>query len=122
MEEDKRSPPIGFLVPKILLNQDPRTNLPKQTSAHDFRVKLLLVVGTSLKTPGAYRLAKAMVDDIHKQGGATVYIDKCTPPKDVAKLFDLHLQVDIEEWAGRMMPIVGKVSKILVSLVPCIRC
>ena len=101
---NKRRRPIGYLTPNILMNQQP-TTLSKngmdiaESLDVDTHVDLLLIVGTSLATQGAYKLAKEMVHGVHQHGGIVIYIDRRQAGRKLAGLFDMQLQLDIEEWS-----------------------
>lgn len=102
--EQKRSRRVGYLVPNILLNQQPveishdGMDLQEMLAA-DSTADLLLVVGTSLKTDGTYKLVKAMSQAIRSCGGAAVYVDKSKADRRLGSLIDMQIQVDIENWA-----------------------
>lgn len=91
-------------MPNVLLNQQPTTlskdgkSLDESLEA-DTDVDLLLVVGTSLETQGIYKIVKTMAQRVHRRGGAAIYVDRRKAGKKLAALFDMQLQVDIEEWS-----------------------
>jgi NAD-dependent SIR2 family protein deacetylase len=71
----------------------------------DTQVDLFMVVGTSLKTPGMYKVVRDMVKAVRSRGGITVYLDHSSLGKRLGHLFDLHLQIDIEDWAAHAIAI-----------------
>lgn len=83
--------------------------------AADTKVDLLLVVGTSLKTEGTYKLVKKMVQDVHRYGGASIYVDRSKMEKKLASLFDVQLKIDIENWAQCMMATTHHKARISLS-------
>ncbi|QRV97793.1 capsular polysaccharide export protein [Ceratobasidium sp. AG-Ba] len=110
---NKRTRAIGYLIPDLLYNQetldlsDESSGLANQL-ASDSGVDALLVVGTSLKTPGAYRLVKMMAQCTHESGGIVVYIDRNQAPKRFSEFLDMHLEVDIDTWASYMFKLLDR--------------
>ena len=113
----KRRRKSGYLVPHILFNQQPSelshngTDIDRLLTA-DVRVDVMLVVGTSLKTDGTYRLVKQMSENVREHGGIVIYIDNSSAGKKLASLFDMQIQVEIEDWADAMLSFPFKVSTI----------
>ncbi|KAG8793785.1 hypothetical protein FRC12_001639 [Ceratobasidium sp. 428] len=108
----KRSRPIGHLIPDLLYNNQQLdmsqggTGLAAQLES-DSSVDLLIIVGTSLKTSGAFYLVKRMAQATHEIGGAVVYVDRANASQRLASFVDIHLCVDIEVWSAHMMSTVG---------------
>ncbi|KAG8721240.1 hypothetical protein FRC08_014792 [Ceratobasidium sp. 394] len=108
----KRPRPVGYLTPKILLNEEPLTFYHngldlEELKEIDSQVDLLLVVATSLHSNGLRVLLKDMSASVRQHHGAVVYIDLTPAPKNLAALFDIQLQVDVQDWAECMMSNTG---------------
>lgn len=116
IDQQKRRRRVGYLVPNVLLNQQPveishnGMDLEEMLNM-DTQVDLVLVVGTSLKTEGTYKLVKRMIQEVHHNGGVAIYVDKSRAEKRLALLFDLQLQVDIEHWADCMVSTFSEVRE-----------
>ncbi|KAG8734192.1 hypothetical protein FRC11_009294 [Ceratobasidium sp. 423] len=100
-----RCPQPGELLPDVLLN-DQVTELWKngkpidQLALQDAQCHMLLIMGTRLKSKGAASLVKALASVVHQSGGIVVYVDWYNlPPSSWAKYIDIHIQMDLEEWA-----------------------
>ncbi|KAG9082341.1 hypothetical protein FRC06_005113, partial [Ceratobasidium sp. 370] len=108
----KRPRPVGYLTPKILLNEEPVTFYHDgldldELKEIDSQVNLLLVVATSLQSNGLRVLLKEMCSAVRQHHGAVVYINHTPAPKNLAALFDIQLQVDVQDWAKCMMLSIG---------------
>ncbi|KAG8733916.1 hypothetical protein FRC12_018700 [Ceratobasidium sp. 428] len=106
----------GELLPDIVLNDqvtEPSKNgktIDKLASL-DAKCHVLLVVGTRLKPQGVRRLVQGMADQVHASGGIVVYVD-WTPlaSSSWARYVDLHIQMDIKNWAQGCLNALQKVS------------
>ncbi|KAG9083360.1 hypothetical protein FS749_006078 [Ceratobasidium sp. UAMH 11750] len=114
IREGKRRSSVGYLIPNILLNQQPATSDQARaiitSTKRDAKVDLLLVVATSLKTHGTFLLAKDMAANVHAYGGVAVYVDNVPMRKSLAGLFDMQLQVDVQGWAACMRAVKYQAS------------
>ncbi|KAG8719326.1 hypothetical protein FRC08_003105 [Ceratobasidium sp. 394] len=116
MQLGKRSRPVGYLTPKILLNEEPVTFYHNGVDLNklkeiDSQVNLLLVVATSLHSNGLRRLLKEMILTVRQHHGVIVYIDHTPASKALAGLFDIQLQVDVQDWAKHMLVYTGCIVK-----------
>jgi hypothetical protein len=69
-------------------------------------------MGTRLKSQGAASLVKALATTVRQSGGIVVYVDWYNlPPSSWAKYIDLHIQMDLEEWAKGYLNALDSVSK-----------
>ncbi|CAE6435088.1 unnamed protein product, partial [Rhizoctonia solani] len=109
----------GELLPDILLN-DQVTELWKngkridQLAIKDAQCQILLIIGTRLKPKGASSLAKALASHVRKSGGTVVYVDWHTlPPSSWSDYINLHIQMDLEEWAEGCLRALRGVSALV---------
>jgi hypothetical protein len=93
-------------LPDVVHNQDSRLferggiNLDQMQKV-DGRAQLRLVIGTSIGSDGVTKLVRSLAKDVHRAGGAVVYIDRARLPSSRwVGYFDLHLQTDIDTWAA----------------------
>ncbi|KAG8737093.1 hypothetical protein FRC10_008585 [Ceratobasidium sp. 414] len=76
----------------------------------DSQVDLLLIVGTSLKTDGLFKLVKLMAQEVHAAGGAVIYVDKRNAGLKFSSFVDMHFQMDIDTWSSCMLSTIGSRS------------
>lgn len=106
----------GELLPNILLNGDSKVLYNGKKPLHslvlvDGRCSVLLVIGTSLKCPGAAGVVKDLAKIVRESGGVVIYINRQTLPASTwAQYFDLHIKTDIEEWAKHCLENTQNVS------------
>ncbi|KAG9084831.1 hypothetical protein FS749_004918, partial [Ceratobasidium sp. UAMH 11750] len=111
----KRRKRIGYLTPKVLLNEEPLVDIQHHIdlaslTKKDSKVDLLLVVATSLRSNGPLNLLKSMARTIRERGGAIVYIDQTAASRQLSSLFDMQLQVDVQHWAASMLAFAQKLT------------
>ncbi|KAG9123887.1 hypothetical protein FRC07_013621 [Ceratobasidium sp. 392] len=100
-----RHPNPGELLPDIVLNDQVTEPSKKgrtlnQLATQDAKCTLLLIIGTRLKPKGVCSLVKGLAAKVHHSGGRVVYIDWTPLAASLwAKYVDLHIQMDIEDWA-----------------------
>ncbi|QRV74542.1 hypothetical protein RhiJN_02557 [Ceratobasidium sp. AG-Ba] len=63
---------------------------------------MLLVVGTSLLTPGVASMAKILANHVRNGGGLVVYINRDPPSAAWERYIDVFLETDIDTWAGEI--------------------
>ena len=101
--EGKRSLSIGRLRPDVLLYGEPHPDDKEIIKAvkEDLRVRpeLVLVVGTTLKVPGARSIAANLCQAARSAGGASFWISKEAPGASIKALFDYVLIGDSDEVA-----------------------
>ncbi|KAG9100163.1 hypothetical protein FRC06_004477 [Ceratobasidium sp. 370] len=103
----------GELLPDIVFNDqvtEPWKNgkTIDQLANKDSKCHLLLIIGTRLKPMGAAKLVKGLSDEVHRSGGKVVYVDWTgLPPSSWANYVDLHIQMDIEQWAEGCLNALG---------------
>ncbi|KAG9089478.1 hypothetical protein FS749_001303 [Ceratobasidium sp. UAMH 11750] len=111
-----RRPQPGELLPDIVFNDqvtEPWKNgkTIDRLAIEDAKCHLLLIIGTRLKPTGAAKLVKGLSDEVHRSGGKVIYVDWTQLPQSSwAKYVDLHIQMDIEEWAKGCLKLLGTVS------------
>ncbi|KEP45089.1 Sir2 family transcriptional regulator, partial [Rhizoctonia solani 123E] len=99
----KRDP--GALLPDVLLNEG--SYMPTKSGKtlgemmdDDSNCDLLLIIGTSLRSTGAAGLVKGLAKGVHTHGGVVVYVNlTALAPSVWSNYIDLHIEVEIEEWA-----------------------
>ncbi|KAG8737228.1 hypothetical protein FRC10_008414 [Ceratobasidium sp. 414] len=82
------------------------SGLAAQLEAHS-KTDILMIVGTSLKTSGAFKLVKRMAQETHFSNGVVVYINNQPAAKQVASFVDMHLLLDIEVFSTSMLRAMG---------------
>ncbi|KAF8593792.1 DHS-like NAD/FAD-binding domain-containing protein, partial [Ceratobasidium sp. AG-I] len=113
--QKKRGRPVGYLVPDLLYNDEELdvgeegTGLGRQLVL-DSSSELLIIAGTSLKTPGAFALAKYMAKRTRHEKGAVLYVDMSQASAKVAEFVDIQLKLDIEAWSTGMLEILSHCS------------
>lgn len=120
-----RPPEPGELLPDIVLNDqitEPSKNgkTINQLAVQDSRCHMLLVIGTRLKPQGVQKLVHGMAASVHASGGVVVHVD-WTPlaASSWASVFDLHIQMDIEQWAKGCLSALQKVRRFAVDQKYC---
>lgn len=117
IEAGKRSLPVGFLRPNIVLYNEMHPNGDYITNCVNEDLKrnpsIILVVGTSLKILGLKKILNqfAKTAKLNSQTSQVVYINK-TPlkTKSFINIFDLELVGDCDSW-------VKELSKIFNSMI-----
>lgn len=62
----------------------------------------MLVIGTSMGTPGAANLVKSLAGSVHRRKGAVIHIGKGDPlAASWAAYIDLQVNSDIDVWARK---------------------
>ncbi|KAG9128200.1 hypothetical protein FRC07_003131 [Ceratobasidium sp. 392] len=107
-KRNSRRRPVGYLIPDVLFNHESVDTTEEGTGLgaqleRDSAVDLLCVVGTSLKTEGAFNLVRHMSRCVRANGGAVLYVDKRVAPKKLATLMDMHFQMNIDVWSSLML-------------------
>ncbi|QRW04605.1 NAD-dependent histone deacetylase SIR2 [Ceratobasidium sp. AG-Ba] len=108
-ENRLRSLSPGYLIPDIVFNQDSREHelagmSLDQMQEVDGQADILLVVGTSLATPGAAALVRSLARRVHQHGGGVLYVSGAPPSgSGWSRYIDMRLEMDIEEWANDML-------------------
>jgi len=101
--DGKRPLSIGMLKPDVLLYGEPHPDDSEILDAVENDLKicpdLVLVVGTTLKIPGALSIATSFCHAARKQGGISVWISKEEPASRVRGLFDYILRGDCDALA-----------------------
>ncbi|KAG9098674.1 hypothetical protein FRC06_006084 [Ceratobasidium sp. 370] len=101
-----RSLAPGYLMPKVVFNQGSREHECggldlEELEEADGQAKLLLVIGTSISADGSAKLVKSLAKNVHRSGGAVVYVNRTgLPDGKWANHFDVHLEADVDEWAA----------------------
>ncbi|KEP49106.1 SIR2 family transcriptional regulator, partial [Rhizoctonia solani 123E] len=96
----------GILLPEVLLNEDSCSPSKEGKTLEamkedDSHCDLLLVLGTSLRSHGAASLVRDLANLVHAQGGMVIYINLTSlSPSSWSSYVDLHIRVDVEEWAS----------------------
>jgi NAD-dependent SIR2 family protein deacetylase len=109
------------MLPDIVYNQDSRGHELEGMSLDEMEeadggADLLLILGTSLATSGATKLAKSLAKKVHGHGGVVVYIDRGQLPKSKwSRVVDIQLEVNIEEWAEDMLSLLSSVSSLALN-------
>ncbi|KAG8713536.1 hypothetical protein FRC09_018610 [Ceratobasidium sp. 395] len=110
-QQRKRRRPVGHLIPDVLFNHEEIDFSQEGTGLavmldNDSRVDLLLVVGTSLRTDGLFKIVKLMAQSVHAVGGAVVYVDRCAAGSRLSGFMDMHFQMDIDAWSSCMLSVL----------------
>ncbi|GAB1523769.1 hypothetical protein RhiTH_006919, partial [Rhizoctonia solani] len=96
---NKRPRPVGYLVPDVLFNQqmeDISWENKGWDLGFDTKVDLFIIAGTALKTPGTFKLVKAMAQNTQKYGGIVVYLNRAKPSKSLSSFIDVHFQIEAD--------------------------
>ncbi|GAB1528114.1 hypothetical protein RhiTH_011305 [Rhizoctonia solani] len=96
---NKRPRPVGYLVPDVLFNQqmeDISWENKGWDLGFDTEVDLFIIAGTALKTPGTFKLVKAMAQNTQKYGGIVVYLNRAKPSKSLSSFIDVHFQIEAD--------------------------
>ena len=113
--QNKRERPVGYLIPDLLYNHEgfdvseEGSNIGRQLEL-DSSPNVLLIAGTSLKTAGAFSLAKQMAKQTHNEKGIVVYLDVARASARLSEFVDMHIQLDVEEWSNCMLNTLGDCS------------
>ncbi|KAG8731263.1 hypothetical protein FRC10_001916, partial [Ceratobasidium sp. 414] len=76
----------------------------------------ILLMRTRLKSQGAAQVVKALAANVHEHGGTVVYVDReWLAPSIWGQHIDLHLEMDIEQWARECVAGLGTVSTDLAA-------
>lgn len=76
----------------------------------------LLIVGTSLKTEGAYDLVLDLANVVHNSDGVVIYVDHADlKPARFGRFVDFHLKMDLQLCCEAIMKVMDQVS-VLYSL------
>ncbi|QRW09608.1 NAD-dependent histone deacetylase SIR2 [Ceratobasidium sp. AG-Ba] len=100
-----RTLPAAMLLPDVVWNQDSRDHRLNNMTLHqlierDGRADVLLVMGTTISTPGAARLVRELARLVQRHGGVAVYINRgATLPTSWAGYIALCVSCDIDSWA-----------------------
>jgi NAD-dependent SIR2 family protein deacetylase len=101
--QGKRDINIGLRIPNIILYD--------QLHPHDERIKVfkeedlrqppssLLIVGTSLRIPGAQHL----IQEFSQRGVTVFYLNNETPPSKMTAYIDIHLYMECDAFASHIM-------------------
>ncbi|KAG8736852.1 hypothetical protein FRC10_008800 [Ceratobasidium sp. 414] len=61
------------------------------------------------RASGPLNLLKSMARTVRERRGAVVYVDRTTASQQLSPLFDMQLQVDVQQWALTMLAATRKV-------------
>jgi len=97
----KRRSGVGRIRPNVLLygEENPNSTDIGKLTAQDLRKApdLVIVVGTSLKVPGARRLAKELCRATKASGGTTAWINKEAAPSGLNIVFDFVIRAGCDD-------------------------
>ncbi|KAG8768460.1 hypothetical protein FRC12_005546 [Ceratobasidium sp. 428] len=106
-EAQRRLRPLspGLLIPDIVWKEDSRDHSVDRKSFEQLQLKdgkahLLMVIGTSIATPGAARLVRSLAAKVHEHGGVVVYVNDSAPDGKWTDHIDLHILGKIDPWAA----------------------
>ena len=106
----------GLLIPEVLLNEDSCSPSKDGKSLgsmkeNDSYCDLLLILGTSLKSHGAAGLVRDLAKLVHTRGGMVIYLNLTSlSSSSWSSQVDLHIRVDVEEWASENLAHLQDVS------------
>jgi NAD+-dependent protein deacetylase SIR2 len=102
---------IGKLRPDVVLYNEnhPKGEEIASIVAHDLQQKpdMLIIMGTTLSIPHTRNLVKMFSQQIHKQGGLVVWIDKedrawrAVENSCGKEVFDFFVLGDVDEWCDK---------------------
>jgi len=97
----KRRSGVGRIRPNVLLygEENPNSTDIGKLTAQDLRKApdLVIIIGTSLKVPGARRLAKELCCTTKASGGTTAWINKEAAPSGLNITFDFVIRAGCDD-------------------------